>query len=278
MILILGGSGYVGGYLQRYLRKRGVDYLSVSRKNLDYTSRTHLLTLLEDTGAEFLINAAGYTGKPNVDACELNKAECLAGNVLLPAVVKEACEDVGLPWAHISSGCIYQGRRIDGKGFNEDDSPNFCFRSGDCSFYSGTKALGEEVLEGANCYIWRIRIPFDRMDSPRNYITKLRTYEKLLDADNSMTHMSEFPRVCLDAFLEEIPFGIYNATNPGSITTREVTKMMGGEFRFFEDERDFMKAVKTPRSNCVLDTSKLDRTGLGMKPIREAMKEAIHGI
>ena len=45
----------------------------------------------------------------------------------------------------------------------EDDDPNFSFRSPPCSFYSGSKALGEEVLEGAeNCYIWRLRIPFNQ--------------------------------------------------------------------------------------------------------------------
>ena len=34
----------------------------------------------------FLINAAGYTGKPNVDACELAKADCLDGNAVLPGL------------------------------------------------------------------------------------------------------------------------------------------------------------------------------------------------
>ena len=39
-------------------------------------------------------------------------------------------------------------RGPDGAGFTEDDPPNFTFRAGPCSFYSGTKALGEEVLAG----------------------------------------------------------------------------------------------------------------------------------
>ena len=39
---------------------------------------------------EFLINAAGYTGKPNVDACELHKADCLMGNAVLPGIIAQA--------------------------------------------------------------------------------------------------------------------------------------------------------------------------------------------
>ena len=35
------------------------------------------------------------------------------------------------------------------------------------------------------------------------------------------------------------------------------------------------KAAKTPRSNCVLDTAKAEKAGIGMKPVEEAMRESI---
>jgi len=82
-----------------------------------------------------------------VDACELTKAECLSGNAVLPGIIREVCEDVNIPWGHVSSGCIYSGRRQDGKGWAEEDEPNFSFRRPPCSFYSGTKALGEENIK-----------------------------------------------------------------------------------------------------------------------------------
>ncbi len=44
---------------------------------------------------------------------------------------------------------LHRRRGPDGGGFREDDAPNFSFRTNHCSFYSGTKALGEEVLAGA---------------------------------------------------------------------------------------------------------------------------------
>ncbi|MEM0927416.1 MAG: sugar nucleotide-binding protein, partial [Planctomycetota bacterium] len=174
MILLLGATGYVGQAFVTALGERGVEFRSVSRSEVDYTDGETLSRLLADSGAEFVINSAGYTGKPNVDACELHRSECLAGNAVLPGTIAEACSDAGIPWGHVSSGCIYTGRHESGRGFNESDPPNFCFRTDNCSFYSGCKALGEECLEGHDdVFVWRLRIPFDNIDSPRNYLSKL---------------------------------------------------------------------------------------------------------
>jgi dTDP-4-dehydrorhamnose reductase len=201
----------------------------------------------------------------------------------LPGVIREVCEDLNIPWGHVSSGCIFSGRRQDGKGWAEEDEPNFSFRSPPCSFYSGTKALGEEVLEGAeNCYIWRLRIPFNEERSPRNYLQKLLNYDSLLEAENSVSHLGEFVQKCVECFEKEVEPGIYNMTNPGSVTTRQVTEWMREDgvtdklFQFFEDEEQFMsKAAKTPRSNCVLDTTKAEKAGIGMRPVEEAMRESM---
>ena len=78
-------------------------------------------------------------------------------------------------------------------GFTEMDEPNFSFRQPPCSFYSGTKALAEEVLRGSDqCYVWRLRIPFDEFDNPRNYLTKIQRYAKVYDNVNSISHRGDF--------------------------------------------------------------------------------------
>jgi dTDP-4-dehydrorhamnose reductase len=82
----------------------------LSRKEVDYSNTGKLASYLKDIKPTFTINAAGYTGKPNVDACELAKAECLSGNAVLPGIIREVCEDLNIPWGHVSSGCIYSAR------------------------------------------------------------------------------------------------------------------------------------------------------------------------
>jgi dTDP-4-dehydrorhamnose reductase len=283
MIYLLGGSGYVGQAYQALLRRKGIPYRNLKRSEVDYANPAVLRDLLLREKPEFLINAAGYTGKPNVDACELHKAECLFGNAVLPGFVAQACSEAGVPWGHVSSGCIYNGSRADGRGFTEEDTPNFTFRSPPCSFYSGTKALGEEVLAGRpDVFIWRLRIPFESLDNPRNYLTKLIRYPRLLEATNAISELNEFVGATFACWEKRIPFGIYNVTNEGRVTTREVVELIrksgvsNKDFVFFDDEADFMRqAAKTPRSNCVLDSGKLARAGIRLTEVHEAVARAL---
>jgi dTDP-4-dehydrorhamnose reductase len=279
MIYLLGGSGYVGTAYQALLTRKGIPFRNVRRADLDYSHGDTLRAALLRDKPEFLINAAGYTGKPNVDACELHKHDCLFGNAVLPGIIADACAAAGVPWGHVSSGCIFTGSRPDGRGFTEADTPNFTFRTNNCSFYSGTKALGEEVLAGKpSLYVWRLRIPFNNVDNPRNYLTKLIRYSRLLEATNSISQLEEFCAATFACWEKRVPFGLYNVTNPGHVTTREVVaaiKRSGvstKEFSFFKDETEFMHlAAKTPRSNCTMDSSKLASVGIKMTEVHEAI-------
>jgi dTDP-4-dehydrorhamnose reductase len=280
MIYLLGGSGYVGAAYQALFTRKGLPFRNLRRTEIDYSDRTVLADLLRKEKPSFLINAAGYTGKPNVDACELHKAECLMGNAVLPGAIAQACADARVPWGHVSSGCIYSGKRADGRGFTETDTPNFTFRTNHCSFYSGTKALGEEVLVGApHTFVWRLRIPFNEVDGPRNYLSKLMRYASLLEAENSISQLDEFAAATLACWEQRVPFGTYNVTNPGHVTTREVvaliqkTGVSNKDFKFFSNEDEFMRlAAKTPRSNCVMDSSKLAAAGIKLTEVHEAIE------
>ena len=289
MILVLGASGYVGSAYQRFFAGRGIDFQAADRRKHDYLQKDGLRQLIKEVQPEFVINAAGYTGKPNVDACEIHKTECLEGNGVFPGLVKEVCAEVKTPWGHVSSGCIFTGSRPDGSGFREEDAPNFTFRQNNCSFYSGTKALGEEILQDADqCYIWRLRIPFDHVDNPRNYLSKVISYARLLEARNSLSQRDDFVRATWECWSRRLPFGTYNVTNPGSITTHEVVELIkksslgkrlqakGKEFSFFTDEAEFMKiAAKTPRSNCVMDSSKITGMGIKLEEVHDAVEQSL---
>jgi len=291
------------------LAAQGLPFIAPSRSEVNYTQFGPLREFLGRTKPDFLINAAGYTGKPNVDACEQNKADTLLGNSLFPATVAQACAILSLPWGHVSSGCIFSGAKVkaDGRarverdltqhplpsllwkdrgafhGFTEEDEPNFSFRRPPCSFYSGSKALGEEAIQGlGQTYIWRLRIPFDQYDDPRNYLSKLRNYAKVYDNVNSLSHRGDFVAACLELWRRRAPFGIYNVTNPGFVTSRQVVEMIqktlkpARAFEFWAGDEEFYRlAAKTPRSNCILDVSKLLAAGVAMRPVEDALAEAL---
>lgn len=309
MILLLGASGYIGEAFARELQRRRWKFTPLSRKEVDYTNFDVLLNFLKLRRPEFVINAAGYTGRPNVDACELAKADTLAGNTLLPQTIAHACAAAQIPWGHVSSGCIFTGAKVtvNGRtrvekdlmqpalrelvdksptairGFAETDAPNFSFRDQPCSFYSGTKALAEEAIAGiGQSYLWRLRIPFDEFDGARNYLSKLQRYPKVYNNVNSISHRADFVRACMDTWECRVPFGIYNMTNPGFVTSRQVVAMIekflkpGRKFKFWANDEEFYQlAVKTPRSNCVMDVSKLQSTGVKMRPVEEALEDSL---
>ncbi|MCO8120688.1 sugar nucleotide-binding protein [Stieleria sp. TO1_6] len=283
MIILLGASGYVGRAIAGALRDANVPFAGHGRSTVDLANTDAIEAMLKETEADFVINCAGFTGKPNVDVCEVRKTESLDGNAVLPGRIRQACERVGIPFGHVSSGCIFTGSRPDGSGFNEQDPPNFSFRTNNCSFYSGTKALGEELLADCDsCYVWRLRIPFNQVDSPRNYLTKLMSYPRLLQATNSLTQLDEFARVCVQSWQNRIPFGTYNVVNSGSITTQQVTELIRDHlapertFDFFDSTEEFMQlAAVAPRSNCILDNSKLLATGIEMSTVEDAIVGAL---
>jgi dTDP-4-dehydrorhamnose reductase len=309
MILLLGASGYIGKAFARELLSRKLPFTPLSRREVDYTRFDALRNFLKTKKPEFVINAAGYTGKPNVDACESAKADTLVGNTLLPQTIAHACAVAQIPWGHVSSGCVFTGAKVtmNGRtraekdlmrpdlhelveqtpsaihGFTETDAPNFTFRDPPCSFYSGTKALGEEAIAGiGQSYIWRLRIPFDEFDGARNYLSKVQRYPKVYDNVNSISHRGDFVKACLDLWERRAPFGIYNLTNPGFVTTRQVIVLIqkilkpAKRFEFWKNDEEFYRlAAKTPRSNCVLDVSKLLSADVKMRPVEEAIEDSL---
>jgi UDP-glucose 4,6-dehydratase len=278
MHIILGKNGYIAEAIIKELKSRDLPHVAWSRSDVDYTDLKELKYNLYILGDDLhIINCAGYIGKPNVDACELAKADCIEGNVLLPLMLAQLCCEKKYEFTQISSGCIYGGYE---KHFTEKDAPNFDFQNG--SFYSGTKALAEKVVlqNNPNSYVFRLRIPFDEYESPRNYLTKLLSYDTLLDAENSLSHRADFAKYVMELIEQKVPHGIYNVTNKGSVTTRDVVQLIkkynlsNKDFKFFDNLESFGKETVAPRSNCVLDTAKTEQY-IKIRTAQEALEDAL---
>jgi len=309
MILLLGASGFVGQAFATELRWRRLSFVPLTRKAIDYTQFEILFDYIRKMRPEFIINAAGYAPNPNVDVCELAREEVLCANVLLPQTIARACLMTNTPWGHVSSGSIYLGAKVvEGgqvrierdlnhpemrrrlvenpdsiSGFSERDIPNFSFRRAPCNFYSGTKALAEEAIRGVGQnYIWRPRMLFNDLGDNRNLLWKLQRYPKVYDTVNSITHLEEFVRACLDLWERQAPFGIYNVVNPGAVTNRQIVGMIqrilksNRHFEFWKDDTEFYRSgAKMLRSSCLLDIMKLSAFGVKMRPVEEAVEDAL---
>jgi dTDP-4-dehydrorhamnose reductase len=258
-MIVLIGHGYVGEYISRMIVAK--------KQTFDFEWIKHTDPIPK--GASVIINAAGYTGNPNVDACETNKAETIDGNVVFPLMLESNNKDT--PIIHIGSGCVYGGYK-DG-GWTEEDEPNFTFGNG--SFYSGAKALGQQALAPFlnKSYLLRIRMPFGDDDHDKNFLTKMKKYNKLISYENSLSYLPDVADVVMH-FAYKLPKpGIYNVCNPGSSNAKDISKMMNLEKEFFTEE-EFKAATVAPRSNCVMNVDKLQAI-YPLQPVEMALKKAI---
>ena len=256
-MITLIGHGYIGGYIKKCFDEYDMKYHHISHKD----------SLPKDT--KFIVNAAGFTGVPNVDACEIYRDECVQGNILFPIELEKRAN--AIPILHISSGCVYTGYK-DG-GWTEDDPPNFTFNN--ASFYSACKGLEQELLKPYlnKSYLFRIRMPFGPDRTPKNLLTKFETYAKLIDFENSVTQVEELAKCVCHFIVTKPPYGIYNVCNPGGITGKEIVKAMKLEKEWMTEE-EFKSITKAPRSNCVLSSKKLDKY-FTMKPAKFAVSDTV---
>jgi UDP-glucose 4,6-dehydratase len=258
MITLLG-HGYIGNQIASELLNQKIPYRWLRHSDDLITS---------DTTA--IINSAGFTGSPNVDACEVYRQETIDGNVRYPLWVENKAHRI--PVVHISSGCVYTGYKED--GWTEEDEPNFDFNNG--SFYSGSKALAQELLTPylmTKSYLLRIRMPFGNEPNSKNFLTKLERYERLIDYQNSLSYTIDVARVAVHFAVNKPEPGIYNVCNPGSSTTRRIADQMGLNKSWFTEE-EFKQATRAPRSNCVLNTDKLQKV-FPIQSVESALKTAI---
>jgi len=304
MILLLGASGYFGRAFAGELRRRGHSFIPLTRGAFDYTRFDFLFDYLRTMKPVFLINAANYCGPLDEADGAAQREQAMSANALLPQMIARVCSITKIPWGHLSSGCIYAGSKvIEGgrerietdlrqpeirrlfaahperfPGFSEKDEANFSFRHPPCSFYSGTKALAEEAIHGiGQCYIWRLRLPFNERDEPCNLLCQQP--DSMDDAINSLSHLEDCVKACLDLWEIRAPFGIYNVTNPGAVAAREIVLAMPRAAkapRASGGKPSHAPTAKIPRSNCILDVSKLLQSGVKLRTVNEAMDESLH--
>lgn len=274
-ILLLGSTGYLG---EQFLRL----YPDAVRPKIDVGDQQALSRLFDAEKPDIVINCAGKTGRPNVDWCETHKEETLRANVTGPLILLEECLARKIYLVHMSSGCIYEGGKgvkgdKRGKGFTEVDPPNFFG-----SFYSRTKGWSDQIMKDFPVLNLRIRMPFDGSRSERNLIMKLTKYKKVLDVENSITSLPDF----LDAakkLIEKRKTGTYNIVNEGVISPYRIMQLykeiVDPAHQFERLTLDQLSGVvKVGRSNCILSTEKLKGEGITLRPVEQALREALQAL
>lgn len=275
-VLILG-RGFVSTRLFNYLKSSShIDSVHTLAQNIiDYTDHDVLRNYLKlNPGTDIIINASGYTGRPNVDACEHNKDACWKLNVVFPVMVESVCKENNIQFIHISSGCIYTGYE---RRWSEDDSPNFGLQNESSSWYSKTKHAAETMLDLSETIVLRIRIPFTKDNTPRNYLIKLLHYDNLISYLNSITCIEDFNIFVSTLISRNLQPGIYNVVHDTPVSGREVIDILRANginnpnWSFTNIEN---LDIIANRSNCILSTDKLISLNMNLPDVYDALMQS----
>lgn len=275
--LLYGKNGWIGGILQELIKEAG-DEVVLGEARLE--NREHVLREIEEAKPTRVLNAAGVTGRPNVDWCESNRQTVIRTNVIGCLNLADICHLKGLHCTLYATGCIFEydeeHKMYSGVGFTEEDKANF-----DGSYYSLTKGWVEEMLReylDVMCVL-RVRMPISDDLTARSFVTKITKYAKVVNIPNSMTVLHDLLPVSLELSKRKLA-GIYNFCNPGAISHNEILDMykeyIDPDFtysNFTVEEQD--KILKARRSNNELDCTKLVKALPDMEilEIHDAMRE-----
>jgi 3,5-epimerase/4-reductase len=126
--------------------------------------------------------------------------------------------------------------------------------------------LRSDMFKILSCYdnvlILRLRMPVSDDLHARNFVTKILNYEHVVDIPNSNTILHDLLPLSI-SLAEHADTGIFNFTNPGAISHNQVLTLFRLIVRPSLTWRNFSveeqsHVIKAERSNCMLDTSKLE--------------------
>lgn len=269
MNIAVFGQGFLGHRLAR-------DIPGAHLLPADIADESAVRRALAAQRFDVVINAAGKTGRPNVDWCEGHPVETYRSNVEGPLVLARVCADLGVYLLHLGSGCIFYGPSPSPGGWREEDFAN------PTSLYSRSKYAADLLLSRMpNVGIARLRMPIDAVPGARNLITKLSGYTQVIDVENSVTFVDDLVSV-VRALAEKRATGIFHATNPGLMKHRQLLalyrELVDPDHRVeLIEEAELVRRglAKLGRSNCELASPRLAELGITMRPVEVALRETM---
>lgn len=265
-ILIFGGNGWIGQQFQKILQEENLEYF-ISNVRVD-----HFLNVYNEFIDQKPTHVVSFVGRTHgnignqhfstIDYLEqkYKLQENIRDNLYAPLVLSLLCKEFNIHFTYIGTGCIFEYDETFTltNGCKEFHEPNFFGSS-----YSVVKGFTDRLMHlfETNTLNLRIRMPITEEPHPRNFITKITTYEKICSISNSMSVLPELLPY-IPKLMKMKKTGTLNFTNPGVISHDEILTMfkeiVDPDFtwtNFSAEEQDAI--LDSKRSNNFLDTTEL---------------------
>lgn len=237
-VLLYGSTGWIGGQIDQYLREHPLRFDVVHGK-----ARLHDYESVRDEIArhrpERIVCCAGLTHNRHADAKEASQTNHSTIDYLeQPSQLRANLESnltgvlllasSGVHTTYIGTGCIFEydeshpkPRQLVGTAVDEDDWPTFQEHDNPNFFgsaYSVVKGQTDTLLRsevaGASVLNLRIRMPVSLEAHPRDFITKIAGYPKVIDVPNAITVLPTLLPWMAQAVHRQL-VGTFHMVNPG---------------------------------------------------------------
>jgi dTDP-4-dehydrorhamnose reductase len=279
--IIAGSKGQLGRALTRALAGPGREIVAAfDLPEVDIADPEAVAAVFAGVGdpADFVVNAAAFT---QVDRCESEREAAHRANAIGPKVLAEACEVAGSRLAHVSTDYVFRGDASE--PYTEEDTPD------PVSAYGATKLDGEAFVLAAAPDSLVVRTSWV-FGEGRNFIGAIvgqglarRDGSKsgplsVVDDQRGRPTYAEDLAGAIVGLLEQDCRGLYHVANAGVASwwdLARVTLDLAG-FSDIEIDRGRTADLDLPAPRplwSVLDCSKVEARGLGLRSWQEAVRE-----
>jgi dTDP-glucose 4,6-dehydratase len=281
-VLVYGANGWIGQQFVRLLTSRKVtwdaararaDDVKIAKAEIQSYGATHVVSLIGRTHGP---------GHSTIDYLEQpgKLRENVRDNLFAPVSLALTCRDLGVHFTYLGTGCIFKfdddHPEADEGGFTEESPPNFFG-----SAYSTVKGFTDRLMPQLADTVLnlRIRMPITGSQNPRNFITKITTYDEICSIPNSMSVLPDLLPLIVD-MMHRKTTGTVNLTNPGLMSHNEILEMfqevVDPAFTWknfsLKEQREILAG---DRSNNRLDTTKLEAIFPQVRPVNEAVRSIL---
>ncbi|WP_259404429.1 SDR family oxidoreductase [Hymenobacter sp. HSC-4F20] len=221
-LLITGANGTLGRAFQRLCAVRGIDFVALSRDELNIADPLSVEKALSQHNPWAVVNTAGYV---RVDEAEQDFKRCYRENTTGPTVLAAACAYRDIHFLTFSSDLVFDGNKS--VAYVESDTP--C----PLNVYGNSKRLAERdvLLHMPQALVVRTSAFFSPWDEYNFVYSALRAahgkqqFEAADDVLISPTYVPDLVNVALDLLIDE-ERGVWHLANQGAYTWADLARLV----------------------------------------------------
>ena len=263
--LITGANGQLGRSLQDTLKVKGIEYIALSKSDLDVSDASRTKALFSELKPGVVLNAAAYT---NVERAESEQIEAFEINAIGASNVAQASKTIGAKLVHFSTDYVFSGRKNLPWEVSDLTEP--------ASIYGKSKLAGE--IEVSTIYpdgSLIIRTAWLYSKYGKNFyktILNLALKDQnpinvVADQFGQPTSAIDLAGLAVSAINKDLPSGIYHGTSSGDSSWHEfaveIFKLAGADSNrvIAISSKDYETRASRPDFS-VLDNSKWNDFGV----------------